>query len=182
MRVLLLKPERGSLMNSTISTAIPHFCLRTATANDVPQLRRLIFALAEYEQRPQDMLATETTLADSLFAKKYAEVLLAEYHGEPVGYAIFYPVFSSFAGTPTLYLEDLFMQPALRGKGLGKETLRQLAALAKKRGWHAMQWSCLDWNQPSIDFYLALGATLKTGAQSFYLNGQALDSLAGINK
>ncbi|MDL2323572.1 GNAT family N-acetyltransferase [Ruminococcaceae bacterium OttesenSCG-928-A16] len=162
-----------------ISTSIPNFSLRFATRHDVPLVLGFIQKLALYEKRPQDVHATEQILADSLFNGKYAEVLLAEYEGETVGYALFYPVFSSFAGVPSLYVEDLFINPTLRGKGLGKETLRQLAKLAQSRGCPALKWSCLDWNQPSIDFYLHLGATIQNGNTSFALQGQALNSFAG---
>lgn len=160
-----------------ISTNIPNFSLRFATKRDMPVTVRLVKALAKYENRPQDVLLTEQTLADAILKRKTAEVLLAEYEGGIMGYALFYPVFSSFAGVTSLYLEDLYIDHALHGHGYGKETMRQLAKLAKARGWGQLCWGCLANNQLSIDFYKKLGATEQTSHRHFVLQGAALDAL-----
>lgn len=157
-----------------MTTHIPNFSLRFATRRDLPILHKLIKELALFEKRPDDMTASLDRLADGIFSKVYAEVLLAEYAGTVIGYALFYPVFASFVGRPELFLEDLFILPEYRGKGLGKEFLRQIAKLAKTRDWYALRWNCLDWNDDSIHFYLAIGASKSLNHVSFSLHGNAL--------
>lgn len=162
----------------TFNTGIEQFTVRFAQPEDTAEILTFIRALAAYEKRPQDATADEASLHRWLFRDKTAEVLLADYAGQPAGYALFYPVFSSFAATGGLYLEDLFIYPHLRGKGLGKNLMRQVAAVAVSRGCQTMQWTCLDWNQPSIDFYLALGAKIKGGNTAFALKDNALAGFA----
>lgn len=170
--------KRGSIM-PTISTSIDNLGLRFATKKDIQTIHNLILALATYEKRPEDMTATIESLSDALFRRGYAEVLLAEYNGAVVGYSLFYPILGSFSGKVNLYLEDLFILPEYRGKGFGKEVLRQLSKLALRRGWNSLHWSCLDWNQPSIDFYLRIGAKKDEGHVGFVLTGETMKSFVG---
>lgn len=163
----------------TISTSINNLVLRFATRKDVQTIHNLILALATYEKRPEDMTASLESLSDAIFRKGYAEVILAEYEGHVVGYALFYPIFGSFAGKINLYLEDLFILPEYRGKGFGKEVLRQLAKLTLRRGWNSLHWSCLDWNQPSIDFYLRIGAKKDEGHVGFILAQDTIRNFVG---
>lgn len=153
--------------------------IRTATAQDTAQILRFIRGLAEYEKMQDDVVATEALLREWLFEKRSAEVLLAEENGVPVGFALFFHNFSTFLGRAGLYLEDLFVLPEHRGKGYGKALLKRLAAIAVARGYGRMEWWCLDWNTPSIDFYRALGAEPMNEWTTYRLTGDALKSLAG---
>jgi GNAT superfamily N-acetyltransferase len=137
-----------------------NFHIRAATEQDIPAILSLIRALAEYEKaRPEEVPVDETMLRESLFgAKPHAEVLLAGSVTGPVGFAVFFHNFSTWRGKPGLYLEDLFVQPAMRGQGIGKALLRELARIARQRGCARMEWAVLDWNQPAIAFYKSLGA------------------------
>lgn len=130
-----------------------------ATRTEVPLILALIKELADYERLAHEVVATEELLAETLFgAKPYAEVLLAYYDDAPVGYALFFHSYSTFLGNPGLYLEDLFVRPALRGKGIGKALLASLARIAVDRGCGRLEWSVLNWNEPAIGFYKSLGA------------------------
>lgn len=160
-------------------TGIDNFEVRIAEEADAPLILELIRALAAYEKRPEDATATEEALRHWLFEHPTAEVLLAFYEGEAAGYALFYPTLSSFAAAGGVYLEDLFIHPHLRGKGLGKCLMRQVATLARRRGCQTMQWTCLDWNTPSIEFYKRLGAKVKGGNTAFVLQNDALSTFAG---
>jgi len=135
-----------------------NFIIRSAERNDVPAILGFIRELAEYENMLDDVVATEALLDEWIFDKGKAEVILAEVDGIPVGFALFFHNFSTFLGRAGIYLEDLYIQPAHRGKGYGKAMLRRLAAIAVERGCGRLEWCCLDWNKPSIDFYLSLGA------------------------
>ena len=137
------------------------FSIRPATAGDIPELLRLIRALAEYEKLADMAVGTEARMRESLFgARPAAEALVAERGGRTVGFAIYFTTFSTFLCKPGLYLEDLFVEPEHRGSGIGKALLRRLAALAVERGCGRFEWRVLDWNEPSIRFYESLGATL----------------------
>lgn len=151
---------------------------RYATESDTPLILRFIRELAEYEHMLDQVVADEATLADQLFNRKNAEVLFALEDGEEVGFALFFHNFSTFLGRSGLYLEDLFVFPEHRGKGYGRAILQKLAAIAVERGCGRLEWSCLDWNKPSIDFYLSLGAEPMSGWTVYRLAGNTLKNLA----
>ena len=133
--------------------------IRFATAADVPAILGFIRALARYEKLESEVVADEAALHATLFgARPAAEVLLAELSATPVGFALFFPSYSTFLAKPGLYLEDLFVEPAARGRGIGVALMSALARITVERGWGRFEWSVLDWNTPSIDFYAALGA------------------------
>jgi GNAT superfamily N-acetyltransferase len=133
--------------------------IRPATPADVPTVARLIRELAEYEKLAHAVTLQEPDLREHLFgAKRYAEVLLAEEGGAVVGFALFFHNYSTFRAKPGIYLEDLFVMPEHRGKGYGKALLRALARLTIERGCARVEWSVLNWNTPSIEFYKSLGA------------------------
>ena len=135
------------------------FEIRTTTEADVPVILSLIRELAEYERAPDAVVATEEGLSEVLFgAQPSAEVLLAFEKGEAVGFAVYFFNFSTWLGRPGLYLEDLFVRPALRGKGYGRALLERLARIAQEHGCGRMEWAVLDWNDPAIQFYKKLGA------------------------
>lgn len=115
---------------------------------------------------------------DSLFVRKAAEVIIGEYDGEPVGFALFFHNFSTFLGRPGIYLEDLYIRPEMRGRGYGKTLLVFLAKLAKERNCGRFEWWCLDWNEPSINFYKSIGAIPMDEWTVYRVTGQALDDLA----
>jgi GNAT superfamily N-acetyltransferase len=153
--------------------------IRPATPDDVPTIARLIRELAEYERLVDRCVFQESDLRDYLFGeKKYAEVLLAEDAGSVVGFALFFHNYSTFRGKPGIYLEDLFVEPAHRGKGHGKALLVALAKLAVERDCARVEWSVLNWNTPSIDFYKALGATPMDEWTVYRLTDDALKKLA----
>jgi GNAT superfamily N-acetyltransferase len=138
----------------------PDFEIRSAHLDDVPIILELIRDLATYERAPNEVTATEEQLVDVLFGERpAAEVLLAFEKDTPVGFAIFFHNFSTWLGRPGLYLEDLFVKPEKRGKGYGRALLVDLARIARDRGCGRMEWAVLDWNEPAIKFYRALGAT-----------------------
>ena len=150
---------------------------RFAIREDTPLILSFIRALAEYEQMADQVVATEELLVEQLFDRGNAEVLFALKDGQEVGFALFFHNFSTFLGRAGLYLEDLYVLPEHRGKGCGKALLRQLARIAKERGCGRMEWWCLDWNQPSIDFYLALGAEAMRDWTVYRLSGATLEAL-----
>src|SRR5437660_12921476 len=138
---------------------LPRFAIRRATLADVGTILNLIRDLATYERAPNEVTATEEQLVDVLFGEKpVAEVLLAFEKETPVGFALFFYNFSTWLGRPGLYLEDLFVNPEKRGKGYGRALLVDLAKIAYDRGCGRMEWAVLDWNEPAIKFYRALGA------------------------
>jgi GNAT superfamily N-acetyltransferase len=135
--------------------------LRLAQPQDIPTILAFIQGLAEYEKLADQVVATEETLRQTLFGdKRYAEVVIAEYQQHAAGFALFFHNYSTFLAKPGIYLEDLFVSPAYRGKGLGKALLSYLAKLAVERDCGRLEWSVLDWNQSAIDFYQAQGATM----------------------
>ena len=151
---------------------------RFAEERDTPLILDFIKWLADYEQLLDQVVADEATLTDQLFRKKNAEVLFALEDGKEVGFALFFHNFSTFRGRSGLYLEDLFVLPEHRGKGYGKAILQKLAAIALERGCGRMEWWCLDWNKPSIDFYRSLGAEPMSDWTVYRLTGETLNSLA----
>ena len=154
--------------------------IRFAEAQDTETILRFIRALAEYERLSDDCVADAASLKENLFgARPYAEVLLIEDDdGAAHGFALFFHNFSTFLGKPGIYLEDLFVDPAQRGKGYGKALLKRLAELTEERGCGRLEWSVLDWNQPSIDFYLSLGARPMDEWTIYRLDGEKLAGLA----
>lgn len=153
--------------------------IREAIEADIPLILTLIRALAVYERLEHKVVATDEVLRQSLFgAWRYAETLIAEEDGTPVGFALFFHNFSTFIGRPGIYLEDLFVNPEARGRGYGKALLARLAAIAKKRNCGRLEGSVLDWNEPSINFYKALGAVPLDDWTMFRVTGDALDELA----
>jgi GNAT superfamily N-acetyltransferase len=154
---------------------MPHQ-IRPATAADVPLILRFIRGLAAYEKLLSEVEATEASLAATLFGPRPAAecVLAFADSGAPAGFAIFFTNYSTFLARPGLYLEDLFVEPEWRGRGIGKALLLHVAALANQRGCGRMEWSVLDWNQPAIDFYESLGAVRKTEWTTCRLSGPAL--------
>jgi GNAT superfamily N-acetyltransferase len=151
-----------------------------AVENDVPIILGFIRKLAEYEKLSHLVVATEENIREHVFgASPVAEVLLAYWDGEPVGFALYFRNFSTFLGQTGIYLEDLFVDPARRGKGIGKALLARLAKIALERGYGRLEWAVLDWNKPSIDFYRSLGAVALDEWTGYRLTGEALDRLAG---
>ena len=158
-----------------MSTAI-----RPATAEDLPLIAALIRELAEYEKLSHEVRFDEVRLGEYLFgARPFAEVVIAEADGEACGFALFFHNFSTFEGRPGIYLEDLFVRPAARGRGLGKALLAHLAGLAIARDCARLEWWVLDWNAPSIGFYKALGARPMDEWTVMRVDGPALAELAG---
>jgi GNAT superfamily N-acetyltransferase len=154
--------------------------IRPAMESDVPQILEMILALAEYEKLSHTVVASEDALRRSLFGSTpAAEVLLAFDGAECSGFALFFPNYSTFLARPGLYLEDLFVKPQARGRGIGRALLTALAAIARQRGYGRMEWSVLDWNDPAIGFYKKLGAMPMDEWTTFRLTGDALARLAG---
>lgn len=152
--------------------------IRPATPADVSTIARLIRALAEYERLAHEVVLDEGRLRDHLFgSRSFAEVLLAEEANTVVGFALFFHNYSTFLGRPGIYLEDLFVEPAQRGKGHGKALLQALARLALERGCGRLEWSVLNWNEPSIQFYKSLGAEPMNEWTVYRLTGDALKRL-----
>jgi GNAT superfamily N-acetyltransferase len=138
---------------------LANFEIRPACAKDVPIILQLIRDLATYERAPDEVTATEEQLVDVLFGERPAAEVLLAFEGElPVGFAVYFYNFSTWLGRPGLYLEDLFVKPEERGKGYGRALLVELAKIARDRGCGRMEWAVLDWNEPAIKFYQALGA------------------------
>ncbi|MEX1096627.1 MAG: GNAT family N-acetyltransferase [Planctomycetales bacterium] len=155
------------------------FSLRAAIPADVPVVLALIRELAEYERLPHEVAATEESLRETLFgARPSAEALLAEADGEVAGFAVFFHNYSTFVGRPGLYLEDLYVRPQFRRRGIGRAFFRALARLAVERGGGRLEWSVLDWNEPAIAFYRSLGATPMSDWTVQRLAGTALEALA----
>jgi GNAT superfamily N-acetyltransferase len=153
--------------------------IRPATEAEVSVILGFIRDLAKYEHLEHEMVATEDDLRTTLFGPRaYAEVVFACAEGTPVGFALFFHNYSTFLGKPGVYLEDLFVRPEARGRGIGKRLLTWLARTAVERDCGRLEWAVLDWNEPSIGFYKSLGAVLKSEWQIFRLTGEALSSLA----
>lgn len=165
-------------MNSKKKDSNKGFELRFAKAEDTALILSFIKELAAYENLADEVIATEETLNESLFVRKSAEVILAEYAGEAVGFALFFHNFSTFVGKPGLYLEDLYVKPEIRGKGLGKMLLSFLAKLAIERDCGRLEWWCLDWNKSAIDFYKHIGAEPMEDWTVYRLSNDALSNLA----
>ncbi len=158
---------------------MPELQIAAATPADVPQILELIRALAEYEKLSHAVSATEEQLHETLFGgKPAAEVLLARWEQECAGFAIFFPSYSTFLARPGIYLEDLYVKPHLRGRGIGFALLKRLAAIAAERRCGRLEWAVLNWNEPAIRFYTRLGAVPLDDWTTYRLTGNALASLA----
>lgn len=155
-----------------------NFTIRQADINDVSTILSFIKELAEYENMSDQIVATEEILQEWIFEKKKAEVLLAMEGDTPVGFALYFYNFSTFLGRAGIYLEDLFVKEEYRGRGYGKALLKELARIAVSQGCGRLEWCCLDWNQPSIDFYLSLGASPMDDWTQYRLTGDTLKELA----
>lgn len=147
---------------------------RYAQEQDCEKILFFIRELAKYEKMEDDVIATPELLREWIFEKRKAEVIFPVVNGEEIGYALFFHNFSTFLGRAGMYLEDLFIMPQHRGKGYGKATLKELARIAVQRGCGRLEWSCLDWNKPSINFYLSLGAEAMDEWTVYRLTGDAL--------
>ncbi len=155
------------------------FEIKAATASDAPVILSFIKKLAVYEKLADEVTATEDTLRETLFGeRRYAEVIIGYHRNEPVGFALFFHNYSTFLGRPGIYLEDLYVDEQHRGKGFGKALLAHLARLTKERNCGRLEWSVLDWNEPSINFYKSLGARPMDDWTIFRVTGEALDKLA----
>ena len=149
-----------------------------ATAADVPLILELIRGLAEYEKLSDQVTATEDKLRDTLFgARPGADVLLARVGGECAGFALFFPNYSTFLAKPGVFLEDLYVKPEWRGKGIGKALLLRVARIARERGCGRFEWEVLDWNAPAIGFYKSLGAVPMDDWTKYRITGEALERL-----
>lgn len=163
----------------TISTHLKEFVIRDTTVEDSELILDFIKELAEYEQLSHEVVATIETLRETLFGEKaYAEVIIGEFEGIPVGYALFFHNFSTFTGRPGIYLEDIYVNKEMRGKGFGKCLLAYIAKLAVERNCTRVDWSVLDWNEPSIQFYQSIGAIPMEAWTVQRLHGDALLSFA----
>ncbi len=161
------------------SQVVPGLEVRPASPDDAGLILEFIKKLADYEKLSHEVVATEESLRHALFsAKPVAEVVFAELSGKPVGFALFFHNFSTFLAKPGLYLEDLFVIPEHRGKGIGKALLVYLAQVAKRRGCGRFEWWVLDWNEPAIGFYKALGAVPMDEWTVNRVSGEALTRLA----
>ena len=154
------------------------FEMRYAEEKDAALILEFIRALAEYEKMSDEVVATEELLQEWVFEKKKAEVIFAVEDGVEVGFALFFHNFSTFVGRAGLYLEDVFVKVEYRGKGYGKALLKELARIAVERGCGRMEWVCLNWNQPSIDFYRSLGAVPMDDWTIYRVAGDTLKALA----
>jgi GNAT superfamily N-acetyltransferase len=162
---------------------VPMLSIRTATSADVPLILEFIHRLAEYEREPDAVVATEQDLLRDGFGPepKY-RCLIAEWERMPAGFALFFFNYSTWLGKPGLYLEDLFVLPAMRGKGIGKALLQKLAQIAVEENCYGMRWQVLEWNEPALRFYDSLGATIMDEWETMRLMEPALSRLAGIEE
>jgi GNAT superfamily N-acetyltransferase len=162
-------------------TTLKDFEIRPAADGDAPLVMSFIKKLAVYEKLAHKVTATEDLLRETLFGeRRYAEVIIGYDRGEPVGFALFFHNYSTFLGKPGVYLEDLYVDEEHRGRGFGKALLGYLAKLAKERNCGRLEWSVLNWNEPSINFYKALGAAQLDDWMVFRVTGDALDKLANV--
>lgn len=144
--------------------------IREAQETEITLIQELVKEMATYERRPEDMTGTQEELRYWLFERKIATILLMEYEGAAIGYAIYYPIFGSFAAHANVHLEDLYIREEYRKRGLGRVFFEAIAGRAKEEGYAKMEWSCLDWNTPSIGFYEKIGAEYETGRKYFELS------------
>ena len=156
------------------------FTLRKATENDTLTILHLITQVAIYEKLEHEVVATEETLKETIFRQKYAEVIIGEEDGKPVGFALFFHNYSTFLAKPGIYLEDLFVEIEHRGKGYGKKLLAELAKIAKERSCGRVEWSVLNWNTPAIDFYKSIGAKPQDEWTVYRMTEKEINDLAAL--
>jgi len=165
-------------MNNSAKTVHEQFAIRFAEEKDVKLIMQFITDLGTYEKLSHQVVVTEEKLLKTLFRQKAAEVIIGEYKGEAVGFALFFHNYSTFLGQAGIYLEDLYVNPEMRGKGFGKTMLKYLAKLAVERDCGRLEWACLDWNEPSICFYKGLGAEALNDWTVYRLTGEKLQKMA----
>ncbi|MDU5105456.1 GNAT family N-acetyltransferase [Clostridium sp.] len=161
-------------------TNIENLKIRETTEEDCSLILSLIKEIAEYEKMSDQVVATEESLKESIFENKRAEVVILELNGEAVGYALYFYNYSTFIGKSGLYLEDIFIKKEARGKGIGKEVFKFLVKKAKEEGCKRMEWTCLNWNEPSIKFYKSLGATPMDEWTIYRLTEKEINKLSEI--
>lgn len=161
-------------------TNIENLKIRETTEEDCSLILSLIKEIAEYEKMSDQVVATEESLKESIFRNKRAEVVILELNGEAVGYALYFYNYSTFIGKSGLYLEDIFIKKEARGKGIGKEVFKFLVKKAKEEGCKRMEWTCLNWNEPSIKFYKSLGATPMDEWTIYRLTEKEINKLSEI--
>jgi len=162
-----------------VSTKLKNFTIRPATVDDAPVILSLIKGLAEYEKLSHEVVATEELLSATLFGPHpVAEVILGDYDGKPVSFALFFHNYSTFLGRPGIYLEDLFVKPEMRRRGFGKVMLAYVANLAKERQCGRLEWSVLDWNEPAWKFYKSIGAVPMDQWTVHRVTGEGINRLA----
>lgn len=166
-------------MSEYITTKIDGYRLKHAEVEDSAKILQLIKELAGYENMTNLVKTTEEDIRKYIFEEKVAGVVFGEYQGEVVGYILFFYNFSTFNGKPGLYLEDLFIKPEFRKLGFGKLFFEYLGYLAKKKGCKRLEWTCLDWNEPSIQFYKARGGKALKEWNLFRMDGESLELLSG---
>lgn len=154
--------------------------IRKAVRQDVPLILEFIKGIARYEKMENEVVATTELLEEQLFDKGHAEVIFAMEEGVEVGFALFFHNFSTFLGRGGLYLEDLFVYPEHRGKGYGKALFLELVRIANERGCGRMEWVCLNWNKPSIEFYRSMGAMSLDEWTTYRLTSDAMKKLASL--
>jgi len=157
---------------------VENYSFRYAEEKDIPLILDFILRLARYEKLENQVIATEELLLEELFVKKHAQVIFVTENERELGFALFFHNFSTFLGRSGIYLEDLYVLPEHRGKGLGKALLAELSRIALRRGCGRLEWSCLDWNKSSIDFYLSMGAKPMDDWTVYRLAGDTLEKMA----
>jgi GNAT superfamily N-acetyltransferase len=154
------------------------FIIRPAIRDDIPTILGFIRELAEYEKLLPEVIATEELLEEWIFVRKRPEVVIGEFDGIAVGYALFFHNFSTFLGRGGIYIEDLYIKPDFRQRGFGKKFFQHMARMTLDRGCGRLEWACLDWNQPSINFYVSMGAQAMSDWTAYRLSGETLKKLA----
>lgn len=161
-----------------LNTEIQNLKLRKTTENDVKLILHFIKEIAKYEKMSDEVIATEESLRESIFKNKRAEVLIVEWDEKPIGYALYFFNFSTFNGREGLYLEDIFIYPEYRGKGIGKQIFKLLAKIAIENKCMRMEWCCLNWNKPSINFYKSMGAIAMSEWTTYRLTGEEIEKVS----
>jgi GNAT superfamily N-acetyltransferase len=165
-------------MNTAAKPALEDFKIRFADANDTGLILDFIKKLADYEKKLSEVVATKDDITESFFEHKIAEAIISEYDGKPVGFAVFFYNFSTFMGRPGIYIEDMYVNPEFRSKGIGTLMFTFIAKLAVKRKCSRLEWAVLHWNKPSINFYKKIGAVAKDEWEIYKMDGIALERLA----
>ena len=179
-RVMIVSNELGVVPLNPVNTARKDFTIRFATRKDVSLIMHFINGIAKYENMEDEVIATEASLESSLFDKSQAEVLIGEENGIPVGFALFFESYSTFKSRANIFLEDIFIDEAYRNKGYGRMLLSFLGEIALKRDAKRLEWLCLDWNTPSIEFYKKMGAKPLDDWTIFRISGDNMEKLANV--